>query len=135
MSQEETLSNIAYICQEPRIFSLPEAQSLVALLQRITHKHETIVRRLVASQQYLVKSGAPNAVLESFQDGVNNELLQWAIKIKKLGCMPLPGCSVGIDAGGYYWSWKYNETKVEHYHMYSEDPMYRRHLSVKYDQK
>lgn len=123
--------SVTFICQEPKIFSLQEAQELVPLLQRITRKHETQVNKLIQSQQYLVKSGAPDRVLESYQDGVNEELAKWAVKIKKLGCIPLPGCAVGIEAGGYYWSWFYNETKIEHYQLYTEDPGQRRHLSLR----
>lgn len=131
----ETMSsienNVIYICQEHKIYSLQEAQALIPYLQAVTKRHETEVARLIDRQQKLVKMKASDQLINDLQTQINNHMVQWGTKIRKLGALPLPSGAVGIDGGGYYWSWRYNETKIEYYHMLSEDSSYRRHLSVR----
>lgn len=124
-------NNVVEICMPHKIWSLPEAQELVPYLQAVTERHEKAVDVLIKTQQKLIKNGAPTERIDELQKEVNSHMVRWGVKIRKLGASPLTGGAVGIDAGGFYWSWCYSEKKIEHYHMLYEDPKHRRHLSLK----
>lgn len=131
MTKGEILNNVIEICQPPKIYSLQEAQAIVPYLQIVTARHEAEVQRLIKQQQKLVKNGAPNHIIEELQKEVNDHMVRWGTKVRKLGGWPLAGGAVGIDGGGFYWSWFLGEQKIEYYHSYTDSPGNRRYLSVK----
>jgi Uncharacterized conserved protein (DUF2203) len=123
--------NITEICMPNRIYTLPEAQCLVPLFQRVTSRHENAVQELIDRMKYLAKSGAKNEMIDNLQKQVNEHMVKWGTKIRKLGGIPLAGGAVGIDGGGWYWSWFYGEKIIEHYHPYYDSPGNRIKLTLK----
>lgn len=123
-------TNIVFICQEPKLFSESEVNSLIPLLEKITSRHENIVTKLINQQQFLIKSGASEKSCNKLQDEVNMNMVQWGSKLTKLGGKVFDHGFVGFDGGGFYYSWHYGEKTISQYHLYNESPFNRKPIKV-----
>ena len=112
--------------EEPRIFSLEEANELFPLVRRITHdaykKLEPIRRRL---ENMLATDPRMVAVEKEYEAVVK----RWVRKMERLGLVIQGLWLVDFDTGDGYLCWKYPELRIGHFHDYTSGFSGRRPLS------
>lgn len=117
------------ICQQPRFFTLQEADELVPIISRITKHNEREVQKLLDKQRYMLKSGAPQERITEADTLVGKHLVDWGAKLTKLGCKVFGMGYVGFDCGSGFWSWHEGDgDKVNYFHGYMETPLQRREV-------
>lgn len=120
------------ICQPGgRQFTWKEASLLLPLVRNIYEKHEKVVKRALENQRFFMKSKASEERIKECDTIVGKELSKAAVKIHKLGVKVLGNGFFGFDSGVFYWSWRYPEDGINHYHGYAADPaIHRRKITI-----
>jgi hypothetical protein len=112
--------------EEPRIFTLDEANELFPLVRRITHdayrKLEPIKRRL----ENMLATDPRMVVVEKEYEAV---VKRWVRKMERLGLVVQGLWLVDFDTGDGYLCWKYPELRIGHFHDYTSGFSGRRPLS------
>ncbi|MDJ0958510.1 MAG: DUF2203 domain-containing protein [Arenicellales bacterium] len=120
-------SQIAQIgsVDEPRIFTLAEAQELFPLVRRITAEaYEELqpikqkLRNMLSTDPRIVK------VEKTYEEIVK----RWVSKMERLGLVVKGLWLVDFDTGDGYLCWKYPELQINHYHDYTTGFAGRRDL-------
>lgn len=114
--------NVTSICNIPYLFTLGEVEKMLPLLNRITLKHEGIIRKAIDKQRFLIKSNAPQISITEIDDQVCKEMSSWGRKMFKLGAKVFSGGYLGFDVGYGYVSWHYPETELKYWHDYLSQP-------------
>lgn len=123
-------TNVVSICQPPKTFSINEVNALIPLFTRITTRHESVVSELLSKQRFFLMSGASERVVNSVDPKVSREMSIWGQKLAKLGARVFESGFVGFDGGGFYYSWRYGESEITHFHYYNQHPFDRMPIKV-----
>ncbi len=120
-------SNIFQIVarDEPRIFTLAEAQALFPLVRSITqatYAELDPVRRQLA---LMIPSNPQIHAVEKLYETI---VRRWVAKMERLGLVIKGLWLVDFDTGDGYLCWKFPELKLGHYHTYQEGFSGRRPL-------
>ncbi len=111
--------------QDPRVFSLSEAQTLFPLVRSITQRTADDLAP-VQRQLKVLPRRSPEllAAEQRYQTLVN----AWVNKMRRLGLVIKGLWLVDFDTGDGYLCWKYPELTLCHYHGYDEGFAGRRPL-------
>lgn len=110
---------------EPRMFSLREAEELFPLVRSITdaawHELEPVRHRLEA----MVPTNPRIREVEREYEAI---VKRWMAKMSRLGLVVKGLWLVDFDTGDGYLCWKFPELRIGHYHNYHEGYTARRPL-------
>jgi hypothetical protein len=123
------MGEVHYICQENQKFTLAEAEAMIPTLLRLSQKCDIVVDKLLATQRFMIKAGAPKRVIDSLDEDVINELKRWGGKVARLG-VRLQGGQYLFDSGMGFWSWYRGEPNISHYLNYMEPFDARRPIGI-----
>ena len=102
---------------DPRVFTLAEAQTLFPLVRKITlaaHDELEPVRRKLES---MVPS---NPRIKEVEKNYETIVKRWVGKVERLGLVVKGLWLVDFDTGDGYLCWKFPELKLGYYHGYHE---------------
>jgi hypothetical protein len=103
--------------QDPRVFSLAEAQALFPLVRGITQRAAEALAPVQRQLKVLPRRSPELQATEArYQTLVNG----WVNKMRRLGLVVKGLWLVDFDTGDGYLCWKYPELKLGHYHGYDE---------------
>lgn len=112
-------------CDDPRVFTLGEAEELFPLVWKITeesyHELEPVRRALEA----MVPTNPQIQKVEREYEGI---VRRWVGKMERLGLIVKGLWLADFDTGDGYLCWKFPELRLGHYHGYSEGFGVRRPL-------
>ena len=112
-------------CDDPRVFTLVEAQVLFPLVWKITqtahHELEPVRRRL----ELMVPTDPRIHEVERQYEVI---VKRWVGKMERLGLVVKGLWLVDFDTGDGYLCWKFPELRIAHYHSYHEGFAGRRPL-------
>lgn len=112
--------------QDPRVFSLAEAQALFPLVRGITQRTAEELAPVQRQLKVLPRRSPELLATEArYQTLVNG----WVNKMRRLGLVVKGLWLVDFDTGDGYLCWKYPELKLGHYHGYDEGFAGRRPLA------
>jgi hypothetical protein len=112
--------------QDPRVFSLAQAQALFPLVRSITQRAAEELAPLQRQLKVLPRRSPELQTAEArYQALVNG----WVSKMRRLGLVVKGLWLVDFDTGDGYLCWKYPELKLGHYHGYDEGFAGRRPLA------
>ncbi|MDH3638853.1 MAG: DUF2203 domain-containing protein [Gammaproteobacteria bacterium] len=113
--------------EEPRVFTLAEANKLFPLVQRITtHAY----RELEPVKKRLENMLATDPRIVAVEKEYEIIVKRWVSKMERLGLVVKGLWLVDFDTGDGYLCWKYPELKLGYYHDYSGGFSGRRSLDV-----
>ena len=124
MSKLATLPQIM-ACDDPRVFTLAEAEALFPLVRRITlEAHEELepVRRKLEG---MVPS---NPRIQDVEHEYEEIVKRWVGKMERLGLVVKGLWLVDFDTGDGYLCWRFPELKLGYYHTYHDGYAGRRPL-------
>jgi hypothetical protein len=101
-----------------RVFSLNEAQSILPVIYKITDCQNQKVQALVNRWDLLQDQS--EALLRSFEEQVDQEILEWKNKLQRLGVFPKGMWLADFDSGDGLFCWKFPETIISHWHHYHD---------------
>jgi hypothetical protein len=127
MSESSSVLDFALIGspEEPRIFTLAEANVLFPLVQRITERAHG---ELLPSQQRLRTMLASDPRRPDVEVRYEAVVRRWMRKMERLGVVVKGLWLVDFDTGDGYLCWKYPELGIGHYHDYASGFDQRRPL-------
>lgn len=111
---------------EPRVFTLAEAQSLLPLIRTITDQS---AEELAPIKERLNNMLATDPRTPAVQREYEEVIKRWVSKLERLGVVVKGLWLVDFDTGDGYLCWKYPELSIAHYHGYNEGYAGRRPLS------
>jgi hypothetical protein len=103
--------------QDPRVFSLAEAQTLFPLVRGITQR---AAEQLAPVQRQLKVLPRRTAELQAAEQRYQTIVNAWVNKMRRLGLVVKGLWLVDFDTGDGYLCWKYPELTLGHYHGYDE---------------
>src|SRR5258708_3402308 len=110
---------------DPRVFTLAEAQELFPIVQRITRTtHAELEPYRRALETMTPMSPQLKQVERRYEAVVRN----WVGKMERLGLVVKGLWLVDFDTGDGYLCWKFPELRIGHYHGYDEGFAGRRRL-------
>lgn len=120
-------SNIFQIVarDEPRIFTLAEAQALFPLVRSITQATHAELEPVRLKLEAMVPS---NPLIQEVEKHYETIVRRWVAKMERLGLVIKGLWLVDFDTGDGYLCWKFPELKLGHYHTYQEGFSGRRPL-------
>ena len=120
-------SNIFQIVarDEPRIFTLAEAQTLFPLVRSIT---QATYAELDPVRRQLALMIPSNPQIHEVEKQYETIVRRWVAKMERLGLVIKGLWLVDFDTGDGYLCWKFPELKLGHYHTYQEGFSGRRPL-------
>mgnify|MGYP003508003196 FL=1 len=120
-------SNIFQIVarDEPRIFTLAEAQALFPLVRSITQATHA---ELEPGRLKLEAMVPTNPLIHEVEKQYEAIVRRWVAKMERLGLVIKGLWLVDFDTGDGYLCWKFPELKLGHYHTYQEGFSGRRPL-------
>ena len=120
-------SNIFQIVarDEPRIFTLAEAQALFPLVRRITQATHAELEPVRLKLESIVPT---NPLIHEVEKHYEVIVRRWVAKMERLGLVIKGLWLVDFDTGDGYLCWKFPELKLGHYHTYQEGFSGRRPL-------
>ena len=120
-------SNIFQIVarDEPRIFTLAEAQALFPLVRSIT---QAAYAELDPVRRQLALTIPSNPQIHEIEKQYETIVRRWVAKMERLGLVIKGLWLVDFDTGDGYLCWKFPELKLGHYHTYQEGFSGRRPL-------
>jgi hypothetical protein len=102
-------------CNDPRVFTLAEAESLFPLVRRLTqaayHELEPVRRSLEA----MVPT---NPLIQDVERQYEAIVKRWVGKMERLGLVVKGLWLVDFDTGDGYLCWKFPELRIGYYHGY-----------------
>ena len=124
------MSNISSIFQigardDPRMFSLAEAEALFPLVRSIT---QAAYGELEPVRRQLESMIPTNPLMRDVEQRYEAIVRRWIAKMEKLGLVVKGLWLVDFDTGDGYLCWKFPELKLGHYHTYDEGFTARRPL-------
>ncbi len=120
-------SNIFQIVarDEPRIFTLAEAQVLFPLVRSITQATHAELEPVRLKLESMVPT---NPLIHEVEKHYEAIVRRWVAKMERLGLVIKGLWLVDFDTGDGYLCWKFPELKLGHYHTYQEGFSGRRPL-------
>jgi hypothetical protein len=104
-------------CDDPRVFTLAEAQALFPLVRRLTqaayHELEPVRRQLEATVP-------TSPALQDIERQYEAIVKRWVGKMERLGLVVKGLWLVDFDTGDGYLCWKFPELRIGYYHGYHE---------------
>jgi hypothetical protein len=102
---------------EPRVFTLSEAEALFPLVRKITqvtyHELEPVRRALEATVP-------TNPQIQDIERQYETIVKRWVGKMERLGLVVKGLWLVDFDTGDGYLCWKFPELRIGYYHSYHE---------------
>lgn len=102
---------------DPRIFTLAEAEELFPLVRRITQAAHAELEPVRRSLEAMLPTNPKLPLVEKEYEAV---VKRWVAKMERLGLVIKGLWLVDFDTGDGYLCWKYPELKLGHYHNYQE---------------
>lgn len=104
-------------CDEPRVFSLSEAEELFPMVRNLT---QTAYEELQPVRRKLEAMLPTNPQLVRIEQEYEIVVKRWVGKMERLGLVVKGLWLVDFDTGDGYLCWKFPELKLGHYHSYHE---------------
>ena len=122
------LSHIPQIVSrdEPRVFTLAEAQALFPLVRRITYAAHTELEPVRRKLEGMLPTHPEIKRVEREYEAV---VKRWVAKMERLGLVAKGLWLVDFATGDGYLCWMFPELKLAHYHDYAEGFAGRRPLA------
>lgn len=111
--------------EDPRIFTLPEAEALFPLVRKIT---QTAYSELDPVRRNLELMVPGNPALREAEKQYETIVKRWVAKMERLGLVVKGLWLVDFDTGDGYICWRFPELKLGYYHGYQEGYASRRPL-------
>ncbi len=124
MTNTSLITQIGSI-EEPRLFTLDEAQEIFPLVKRITHEAFQTLEPTRRRLEHMLATDPRMVRVEKQYEAV---VKQWVRKMERLGLVVKGLWLVDFDTGDGYLCWKYPELKISHYHDYTAGYSDRRPL-------
>lgn len=102
---------------DPRIFTLSEAEELFPLVRRITQAAHTELEPVRRNLEAMLPT---NPQIRSVEREYEAIVKRWVAKMERLGLVVKGLWLVDFDTGDGYLCWKFPELKLAHYHNYHE---------------
>lgn len=120
-------SNIFQIVarDDPKIFTLAEAQALFPLVRSITQAAHAELEPVRSQLAAMIPS---NPQIHAVEKQYETIVRRWVAKMERLGLVIKGLWLVDFDTGDGYLCWKFPELKLGHYHTYQEGFSGRRPL-------
>jgi len=110
---------------DPRVFTLAEAEALFPLVWRITQAAHTELE----PYRHALDTLAPmSPQIKAVEQGYEAIVRRWVGKMERLGLVVKGLWLVDFDTGDGYLCWKFPELRIGHYHGYDEGLSGRRRL-------
>lgn len=122
------MENVFTIHRSRRVFSLPEAQSLLPVVLRITADSQREVNRLLNKLE-AIKYGSADAARQ-VEDEIQVQIDHWHQKLSSLGAYPKGLWLADFDYGKGYYCWKYPESDLRFCHGYQDGFSGRKEISI-----
>jgi hypothetical protein len=104
-------------CDDPRVFTLAEAEALFPLVRKITqvaHQELEPVRRTLEAMV------PTNPLIQEVERQYEGIVKRWVGKMERLGLVVKGLWLVDFDTGDGYLCWKFPELRIGYYHSYHE---------------
>jgi len=104
-------------CNNPRVFTLTEAEELFPLVWKIT---EEAYRELEPVRRVLDSMVPSNPQIRKVEKEYETIVRRWMGKMERLGLVVKGLWLADFDTGDGYLCWKFPELRIAHYHSYHE---------------
>lgn len=104
-------------CEEPRVFTLAEAEALFPLVRRIT---QATYQELEPVRRTLEAMVPTNPLIQDVEREYEAIVKRWVGKMERLGLVVKGLWLVDFDTGDGYLCWKFPELRIGYYHSYHE---------------
>jgi hypothetical protein len=104
-------------CDEPRVFTLAEAEALFPLVRRIT---QATYQELEPVRRMLEAMVPTNPLIQDVERQYEIIVKRWVGKMERLGLVVKGLWLVDFDTGDGYLCWKFPELRIGYYHSYHE---------------
>ncbi len=112
-------------CNDPRVFTLAEAEELFPLVWKIT---EEAYRELEPVRRQLEAMVPTNPQIQKVEREYETTVRKWVGKMERLGLVVKGLWLADFDTGDGYLCWKFPELRLSHFHSYHEGFCERRPL-------
>jgi len=112
-------------CDEPRIFTLSDANALMPLLRSITRRSHQSLQTARNELEPITTVTTQSLQIEATCQSI---VQQWVNKMERLGVIVKGLWLLELDTGDGYLCWKYPEASILYYHEYGEPFSQRRYL-------
>jgi hypothetical protein len=113
MSIEKIISS-----EQKRVFSLPEARSILPLIYHITDGAHARVKKLINRLEAV--KGQNSLLGGQLESEIEREVTKWQSKLTRLGVKPKGMWLADFDSGSCYYCWKFPETEIRFVHAYQD---------------
>ena len=110
---------------DPRIFTLSEAEALFPLVRKITQAAYAELEPVRHNLEAMIPG---NPLIRDVEKQYETIVRRWVAKMERLGLVVKGLWLVDFDTGDGYVCWKFPELKLAHYHGYQEGYPGRRPL-------
>lgn len=110
---------------DPRLFTLSEAQELLPLVRKITEESVAELTPIKQRLSAMLSTDPRTPNMEREYEGV---IKRWVSKMERLGLVVKGLWLVDFDTGDGYLCWKYPELRIAYYHNHDEGYADRRPL-------
>lgn len=104
-------------CDDPRVFTLTEAEALFPLVRRIT---QISYQELEPVRRALEAMVPTNPMIQEVERQYEAVVKRWVGKMERLGLVVKGLWLVDFDTGDGYLCWKFPELRIGYYHSYHE---------------
>jgi len=104
-------------CDDPRVFTLTEAEALFPLVRRIT---QVAYQELEPVRRALEAMVPTNPMIQEVERQYEAVVKRWVGKMERLGLVVKGLWLVDFDTGDGYLCWKFPELRIGYYHSYHE---------------
>lgn len=104
-------------CDDPRVFTLAEAQALFPLVRRIT---QAAYQELEPVRRALEAMVPTNSMIQDVERQYEAVVKRWVGKMERLGLVVKGLWLIDFDTGDGYLCWKFPELRIGYYHSYHE---------------
>lgn len=102
---------------DPRIFTLSEAEALFPLVRKITHAAYAELEPVRRALEALLPT---NPQIRAVEKEYETVVKRWVAKMERLGLVVKGLWLIDFDTGDGYLCWKFPELKLAYYHNYNE---------------
>lgn len=102
---------------DPRIFTLSEAEALFPLARKITHAAYAELEPVRRALEALLPTNPQIRAVEKEYEAI---VKRWVAKMERLGLVVKGLWLIDFDTGDGYLCWKFPELKLAYYHNYNE---------------
>lgn len=102
-------------CDDPRVFTLAEAEALFPLVRKIT---QAAYQELEPVRRTLEAMVPTNPMIQDVERQYETIVKRWVGKMERLGLVVKGLWLVDFDTGDGYLCWKFPELRIGYYHSY-----------------